>query len=87
MPTTSISTADAKEQFSELINRVSHNKDVVILTRRGKEIAAMVPIEDLQLIEQEKNNHDLQEAVDALTEARNIGTVALDDIKKRDDHS
>lgn len=81
MTTTSINTADAKEEFSDLVNRVSHQKERVILTRRGKDIAAIVPIEDLMLIEESQSKNDLDEAVEALKEARQQGTITLDDLK------
>ena len=80
--TTSISTVDAREKFSELINRVSHNKERIVLTRRGKDVAAIVPLEDLLALQDSQNKLDLQEAVDALKEARNIGTVPLEILKK-----
>lgn len=77
-----ISTIDAKEEFSELINRVHHNKERIILTRRGKEIAAIVPLEDLLLLQASQNRSDLHEAVEALKEARHQGTATLDELKK-----
>jgi len=82
MTTTSISTADAKEEFVELVNRVSHNKERIILTRRGKEIAAIIPFEDLLQLQDSQNKHDLQAAVDALKEARDQGSIPLEDLKK-----
>ena len=82
MTTTSITTADAKEEFSELINRVSHNKERIILTRRGKEIAAIIPIEDLHLIQESQNKSDLHDAVEALKEARTQGTITLETLEK-----
>lgn len=78
----SINTVDAKEQFSELINRVSHHKERILLTRRGKDIAAIVPIEDLLLLEESQNKSDLQEAVEALKEARHQGTTTLESLKE-----
>jgi prevent-host-death family protein len=83
MTTTSINTADAKEEFSELINRVVHNKERIILTRRGKEIAAIVPLEDLYMLQKSQSRNDLEEAVSALQEARNQGTITLDDLKEK----
>ncbi len=80
MTTTTINTSDAKEEFSELINRVSHHKERIILTRRGKEIAAIVPVEDLLLLQQSQSKHDLTEAVEALKEARQQGSMPLDDL-------
>jgi prevent-host-death family protein len=81
MTTSYVNTIDAKEEFSELINRVSHNKERIILTRRGKEIAAIVPLEDFLQLEQKQNKNDLEAAVDALQEARSRGTITLDEFK------
>ncbi|HEX2549189.1 MAG TPA: type II toxin-antitoxin system Phd/YefM family antitoxin [Gammaproteobacteria bacterium] len=81
MTTTFINTMDAKEQFSDLLTRVSHHKERVILTRRGKEIAVIIPVEDLHLLEESEDRHDLREAIDSLKEARNIGTVTLEQLK------
>ncbi len=83
MTTSHISTIDAKEEFSDLINRVSHYKERIVLTRRGKEIAAIVPIEDLAHIQQTQNKNDLDEAVEAFQEARTQGSTSLDDLKEK----
>lgn len=82
MTITSVNTVDAKEEFTELINRVSHNKERILLIRRGKEIAAIVPVEDLTLLEQSQNKSDLLDAVEALKEARTQGTITLEQLKK-----
>lgn len=82
MSTVYINTTDAKEEFSELINRVSHHKERIILTRRDKEIAAIIPIEDLLLIQASQDKKDLNEAVEALKEARKEGTLTLEDLKE-----
>ena len=82
MTTMSINTAEAKEEFSELINRVSHNKERIILTRRGKEIAAIVPFEDLLFLQEAQNKNDLNDAAEALKEARNKGSITLEDLKE-----
>ena len=81
MTTTSLNTAEAKEDFVELINRVAHNKERIILTRRDKEIAAIIPIEDLKTLESVQNKNDLAEAAEALKEARSQGTLSLDELK------
>ena len=81
MTTTHLNTIEAKEQFADLINRVAHSKERIILTRRGNEIAAIIPIEDLQLLFESQDKHDLREAIDALKEARHEGTVTLEQLK------
>lgn len=82
MTTTSINTIEAKEQFSDLINRVSHNNERIILTRRDKEIAAIVPIEDLLILLKSQNKSDLEEATEALKQTRELGSITWDDLKE-----
>lgn len=77
-----LNTSDAKEQFADLVNRVAHSKERVILTRRGKEIAAIIPIEDLTTLQASQDGHDLREAIEALREARNLGTITLQELKE-----
>jgi len=81
MTTIYINTSDAKEEFSELVNRVAHSKERIVLTRRDKEVAAIVPIEDLSIIQAWKTQNDLEEATEALNEARSKGTVNLDQFR------
>ncbi len=80
--TTIISTVDAKEQFSDLLNRVTLQKERIILTRRGKEIAALVPLEDLALLQESRDKIDLQDATEALKQARSGGAVPLETLKE-----
>lgn len=82
MTTTVINTVDAKEQFTDLINRVAHNNERIILTRRGKEIAVIIPIEDLAVLQDSQDKHDLHDAIEALKEARNAGTTSLEKLKE-----
>ena len=77
-----VSTVDARMQFSEIINRAAFGKERMILTRRGKEIVAVVPIEDVKLLEALEDKIDLEEARKALAESKKKGTVSWDKIKK-----
>ena len=76
-----ITTADAKDQFIELVNRVAHGKERIILTRRGREIAAIIPMDDLELLQSNQNKKDLAAAIDALKEARESGTILPEQLK------
>lgn len=80
--TTIMTSLDVKEKFTEVLNHVAHQKQRVILTRRGQEIAALVPIEDLQFLENTQDKHDVREAMDALKEAKTSGTVTLEELKE-----
>ncbi len=79
--TTTMATTEAKEKFTDLINHVAHSKERVILVRRGKEVVALVPVEDLQLLEAAQDKHDLREAIDAMKEAK-TGSVTLEQLKE-----
>lgn len=78
MTTTIINTIEAKEEFSDLLSRVSHQKERIILARRGKEIAAIIPIEDLHRLQSTEQQSDLSEAIEALQEVRTKGTIPFD---------
>jgi antitoxin Phd len=66
--TTKISTADVRKNFSNIVNRVSFGKESIILTRRGEEIAALVAIEELRLLEELEDRLDIADAVQAMKE-------------------
>ena len=51
--TDSMSVADAKKHFSELMSRVAYNKERFLIERRGKPMAALVSAQDLGRLDQE----------------------------------
>lgn len=76
-----ISTVEARDQFADLINRAAYGKERIVLTRRGKEVAAVVPIEDVRLLEELEGRLDLADARAALAEAQEHGTVTWEALK------
>lgn len=46
-----LSTVDARDSFSRLVDRAALAKDRIIVTRHGEPMAAIVPLEDLQILE------------------------------------
>ncbi len=42
-----MSTVEARENFSDLINKAAYGNQRVVLTRRGKPLVAVVSLEDL----------------------------------------
>jgi prevent-host-death family protein len=76
-----VSTVKAREQLSTVINRAAFGKERVVLTRRGKEIVAVVPIEDLRFLEELENRIDLDDARAALAEVKKKGTISWERIK------
>jgi len=64
------STTEAREDFAELVNVVSYGKERVVLTRRGKAVAAVVPVEDLEVLEAAEDQADIEAARTARGEER-----------------
>lgn len=61
-----MTTSTARDEFAEMVNRVSYGKERIVLQRHGKPVAAVIPIEDLKLlerlIEEEEDRIDVEEA-------------------------
>jgi prevent-host-death family protein len=76
-----IATGKARENFSDVVNRSAYGKERIVLTRRGKSVAAVVPIEDLELLEEIEDRLDVEAARKALAEpGRNISLEKVKDL-------
>jgi antitoxin Phd len=67
--TTKVSTADARKNFADIVNKVAYGKEPIILTRRGQDVAALVSIEELELLQQIEDHIDIEDAKQALAES------------------
>jgi prevent-host-death family protein len=76
-----ISTKEAGGRFSDVINRAAFAKERIVLTRRGKAVAAVVPIEDLELLENLEDRIDFEDARAALKDIKKKGTKSWEKIK------
>jgi antitoxin Phd len=63
-----ITTAEARKNFADIVNTVAYGKEPVVLTRRGQEIAALISIEELQLLQKIEDHIDIEDAKKALEE-------------------
>ena len=46
-----MTTVEARENFSEMINQVAYGNQRVILTRRGRALVAVMPLQELKTLE------------------------------------
>ena len=81
MATPSLSAAMARKEFSDLVSRVAYGKERQILTRRGRPVAALIPLEDLELLERLEERVDLALALEALAEADATGSRPWEVVK------
>ena len=63
---TTLSAVKARAKFSEVISHAAYEKERIVLTRNGKEIAAVVPVEDVRLLEALEDRADIEEALRVL---------------------
>ena len=66
--TTTISTAEARKNFADIVNKVAYGKEPIVLTRRGQEVAALVSIDELELLKQIEDHIDIEDAKKAIAE-------------------
>ena len=46
-----LNAADARKEFAEALNQVAYAKERIVIHRRGKDVAALVSMEDLRLLQ------------------------------------
>lgn len=83
---TRLNVSKAREEFPEVVNRAAYGKERMIVSRRGKDLAAVIPIEDLHLLErlarEEMDRIDIKDARAALKEAGKTGTIPLRELMR-----
>ena len=64
---TRLPLSKAKAELTEIVNRAAKSKERTVLSRGGKRVAAVIPIEDLRVLE-EIDRRDIADARKALAE-------------------
>jgi prevent-host-death family protein len=77
-----ITTAEARKRMSELLNRAAYGKERFVLTRHGKELVAIVPLEDVTLLDRLKTLLERRDFESAMAEIDKTGTLAWDDVRR-----
>ena len=78
---TSMSSSQAREHFPEIMSEAFFGKKRFVVTRRGKKLAAIVPIEDLEMIEAIEDKIDLEEARKAIADVKKKGSTSWKKVK------
>ena len=82
-----LSCREIKDHMAEILNRVAYNRKRYKITRHNKEMAIIISIEDWETIEKIlqklEDEEDMQEALLALKEIEDQGSVPFDEMKKR----
>ena len=63
---TTVTSEEVRDGLGELINRIKYRHERMRVTRRGKPVAALVPVEDLEFLEQ---------ILEAIEDERDLPTI------------
>jgi prevent-host-death family protein len=74
-----LSATEARKSFFDTISRVAFAGERLIVARHGKDVAALVPIEDLAVLRALEDRYDLQAVKKSMKEK---GTIAWEKVKK-----
>ena len=76
-----LSMAEVRKSFADVIDRVEGSKERMVITRRNKPVAVLVPMDDAALLEKLEDDLDLLEAMQALEDYKSTGGVSLSRLK------
>ncbi len=74
---TTLTISEARSRLSDLGNRVALRGERIVVVRRGKDLFALVPVEDVELLELMEDKMDLE----AVRERLNEPTRSLAQVK------
>ncbi len=80
-----IAVIDARKDLADILNRAAYGKERVVLTRRGKDVAAIVPMDDLNILEAIEDHMDVTESEKILARVRagSEQVVSLEEVKAK----
>jgi len=76
-----IPASKARERLADILNEVAGRGDRVILHRHGKDVAAVISVDDLALLESLEDRYDVEAARAALEESSE--RVSWTELKKK----
>jgi|APCry1669189204_1035204.scaffolds.fasta_scaffold07547_2 prevent-host-death family protein len=69
---TRLAASNVRKDFSEALNRVAFGGERIILHRRGRDVAVLIPVEDFELLEEIEDALDANEAVRRLSDPSEV---------------
>ena len=76
-----VTTVQVRENLSEILNRAAYGQERIIVTRHGKALVAVVPIEDLEELERLEDEIDREEILRSLESIQEEGTVSWEQVR------
>ena len=77
-----ITAAEARKHMSELLNRAAYGKERFVVTRHGKELVAIVPLEEVTLLDRLRALLSKKDFEAAIAEMEEAGTTSWQDVRR-----
>ena len=74
-------SGELRQKLHDFLSRAEYSGERVIVTRHGKPVAAIVSIEDYELLRAVEDHLDGEEAMEALREAEELGFIPWEQVK------
>jgi prevent-host-death family protein len=78
-----VSAVEARRGLTDLVNRVAEGHQRVVISRYGRPAAALIPAEDLEILERLEDEVDREIHREVKREIVEQGTVGLAEVKRR----
>ena len=78
---TPLSVTEARSHFADILNRVGYRGKRIILQKHDKNLVAIIPVEDLELLEAIEERIDVLEAEAALAEDKEKKAIPWEEVK------
>lgn len=76
-----IAMREARQNLSELVNRVAYGNERIALTRKNKPVAVLVSLDDAKILEALENKADLKD-LEAMTKEELGETVSWEEARR-----
>lgn len=78
-----LAIGQAEGELEKLVDRAIRNEERVLLTRDGRPVAAIVPIEEVELLERLEDEYDILMVERAIEEDRGQPSIPWEEVKAR----
>ena len=79
---TRMGVSDARGHLSEVVDRTRYTHERVVLTKRGRDVGAIISIDDLKLLEMLEDQLDIKAARQTLEESQGE-RISYDEIREK----
>jgi prevent-host-death family protein len=75
--------ATARRRFADIVNRAIYRRQPTVITKNGRQVAAVVPYEVLGLLAALETEADIEKAKKAFARYKAEGGISLADLKRK----